>query len=75
MTGKLKDYKDTEQQLSKLYADRLVDLGNLAEAYDIYTTLDEKYFTYAATYQTLYEEYLRSLVLDLQRLQADQQFQ
>ena len=54
--SELKDYKDTEQQLSKLYADRLVDLGNLAEAYDIYTTLDEKYFTYAATYQTLYED-------------------
>lgn len=52
----LNDYKDSKSLSSQANADKLYAAGSLAEAYDVYATLGEKYQTHETDYKTKYTE-------------------
>lgn len=51
----LSGYKDSVSLIKKAKADQCYDSGDLAGAYEIYTTLEDKYQSHAADYEAFYD--------------------
>lgn len=49
------EYLDSDKLSTKALADRMYDAGDIAGAYDIYTSLEEKYQTHQADYAEMYK--------------------